>query len=201
MSIVSRSTMCWGDGLSMSRGIFMERFGRTLNASGGLFMDETDRHEIHAELDRLAEMAHLPTRDGTNHRWPMSCVLPGGLRRLLAKHLARFHERGFDADSDYFTMVDQTPQYTGVSQVIPTLLRKSCVWSFKRRRAMLASEHLRLMGISLPQGVDLPAAVLKAVAGNAMQYSALSAVVLHVLSSTVMAPARAKPGAATDDVA
>ena len=130
--------------------------------------------------------AHMPIRDGAGRRWPMRLVMGRGYKRLLENHHADLQRRGIDRDAALFATIDQMPKYASLSPAIPALLRRTAVWSFKHDRMMLATEHLAVQGIRLGSAAEeakLTATEMKILAGNAMNHSALAAVVLFVLSS------------------
>ena len=194
MVVTNASSLAWApspSGTTVGSARFNERnllclFARELRTTGSVFLEATPKAQVRLEVERLAAAAHMPTRDGTGRRWPMRLVLSGGMKRLLQKHRAHLQERGIAHDAELFATIDQNPNRSSLVPVIPALLRRSAVWSYKHDRLMLATEHLAVQGIRLGSAAEeakLTATEMKILAGNAMNHSALAAVVLFALSS------------------
>jgi len=116
----------------------------------------------------------------------MRLVLSSGLR-CLRKYRSHFEQNSIPFDSELFTTIEQAPGFGTIVPVIPALLQRSRVWSFKHGRLLLPQEHLAVQGISLSEEVIEEATLcdmqMKSLAGNAMNFWALAAVVMHTLAN------------------
>lgn len=182
MLVLNTRTVKWASGAGFDRNLFLARFGCALSASGSLLLEGTPKAVVREEIQEMAKDLAMPPHDGDGRRWPMRMVLSRGMRRQLQKHVAALDARGEAGDADKFTMLDQNPSHTQITSCVPALLQRSSVWSYRFGRLMLPAEHLAVMGIPsdvIPE--RWPKNLVKSLAGNAMHFSALSAVVLHAL--------------------
>lgn len=89
-------------------------------------------------------------------------------------------------------MLDQNPSHTQITKCVPALLQRSSVWYFRSGRLLVPAEHLAVMGIA-PEIIpdNWTRNMVKSLAGNAMHFTAVSAVILFGLMNVRRADAGA----------
>ena len=121
----------------------------------------------------LAAARGLPSERSSGDAWSCFLAMSKGNQDMVLKHEAALEAAGFSARAGILTNISQKPDYMGpfVSGVVPVLLRKSLLWSFKLRRLVLATEMLELQGYNIY--------------GNPDKRSPLSPFVSHLRDSTL----------------
>ena len=184
MVVINTKTVSWNDGAALDLNKLLGLLGRSVNMTGSVYLEDTQKAEIRAAIEKMAQDRHMPLRDGNRKRWPMSAVLPTGLKTLLSRHLESMKEKGVDTDSDVFTTIDQNPTRASWTEYIPALLQNSHVYSFKHKRLLLPQEHCKIMGLPWCKAFEeLSGGKVKSLTGNAMHAGALAAVVLYTLGN------------------
>jgi len=170
---------------AISKTSLMSAFGREPVGSGSDFLQKTLKSEVRAEIEMMAEKMHMSPRDGSGHRWPMKVVLSAAMQRSLAAHEVQLKKDGWDlTKDDVFTTICQQGSYAATSAMIPALLQRSKVWSWRHQRLLLPRERCNVMGIEwTPEIASIEPSKICSMTGNAMNLTAISSVIVYMLST------------------
>ena len=173
-------SFAWIPGQELNRRNFLCLFGRELKLRGSAFMEVSSKQEVRSHVEQLAARRHLPLRDGSGRRWSMWHMLSANEQRRLEGMRSAVQEKAAEVGhDDVFVYTCQNSAFNSVSVSVPALLRKSKVWSWGKKRLLLPQEHLRVMGVQLPPGLEITEGDTKSLAG-----AALTAVMLFTLGCT-----------------
>ena len=172
----------WKSGLEFTKQNFLKLFGRSVQCSASTYLEATPKDDVRAYKDELAKRKGYPLHDGLGHRWPMRMLIPLGEEDRLEKIYEHMQLKGMDTMDDYYVTMDQNPERMSLMKgMIPALLRKGQIWSFKHHRKLTPLEHCRAVGLEVDDVVcGLSERECKSIAGNAMHRGAIAAVLLFV---------------------
>jgi hypothetical protein len=136
------------------------------------------REEVEEVRSQLAAAKHLPEHS-SGRKWKFSTILPRSVKARLSdvtslkcEHVA---ESKLDPQIPIFGTICQNSSYATLSHMIPTLARKTMVWSFEHKRPMIGWEHLKSHGLAMEKPGKLQTylsglseAEKKGLAGNGM---------------------------------
>ena len=147
----------------------------------------------------LAQKRGFPATRRDGRPWHHRVMLSPGTARRLKNYEKLAQARGFYKKSSLLVNLSQNPGYADLHATIPTLLRRSQLWSMKRSRMMIPEEACEVMGMRLFNSADdgfespmkqailagkLNDRELRSMSGNAMHLSAIGSCLVFVLSAT-----------------
>mmetsp|Transcript_34568 Transcript_34568/g.112453 ORF Transcript_34568/g.112453 Transcript_34568/m.112453 type:complete len:530 (+) Transcript_34568:170-1759(+) len=188
MLILFSPSLRWNsNAAAISMTSLLSSFGRKPAGSGSDFLQKTPKSEVRAEIEAMAENMHMSSRDGSGNRWPMKIVLSRSMQRSLAAHDGQLKKGGWDLTKDgVFTTICQQGSYAATSAMIPALLQRSKVWSWRHQRLLLPRERRNVMGIEwTPEIASIEPSKICSMTGNAMNLTAISSVIVYMLSTCI----------------
>eukprot|EP00959_Pyramimonas_sp_CCMP1952_P019346 408996-Pyramimonas_sp.AAC.1 len=173
-------------------------FGRAVELDGNAFFcaGREDQQEVFRAMAKKRKFSEEST-------WDCDDVLDVGSWARLQGHIRVANEMGkTDRDVVIVDLKDNAEHITRCISIVPTLLRKSLVYSLSLKRVMIPLEHLLVQGIPVI-GDDFPHRCpfidlirakalshddVKSLAGNCMHIGVVGPLVLYVLAC--LEPAR-----------
>ena len=156
--------------------------------------------ELDAHVQQLALRRNLPARAANGRQWSCYLAMSKTRQHRVQEHEQVLRAAGFSDRSPVLTNIAQSAQHMGpvVSGYLPTLLRKSDIWSFRLRRLVTATELLEFQGYNLYGEPQLRSSLEHALqsvsctnktslAGNAMHIQCIGSVLLFTIACTVRA--------------
>ena len=173
-------------------------FGRRVMIVG----DDRLRAPEEAVNEHVAELAvarGFPPTRASGRPWSYYQVLSPSLQRCVKEHENYLVEvLGESKSAQFISNLNQSPGYDGpVDKIMPTLLKSSILWSFRKRRGALPLEHFEAQGYVIYEDGDdkfkcefidglsqLSGSKLRRFAGNGMHLRSVGTVFLFVLACT-----------------
>ena len=175
---------------------FSQLFSRDVVTDGGIYF-RAPESEILQYVEGLAAKRHLPPRTASGRPWKLRRVLAPCLKRSIERHREAIAAGlGGGEFPDVFVNLRQRPGHTPVAVLMPTLLRGSVTWSFRRNRPLMALEVMETLGYGMyaePSSArasfadavaDMTESQVRCLAGNGMHAAAVGSVLMFVLAGT-----------------
>ena len=149
-------------------------------------------------LSKLATQRNLPPFRSSGSGWSNFLVMTHAQQKSLGQHEDALRNAGLSSTAPVLTNLSQRAQHMGpvLSGYVPTLLRRSKIWSFRLRRMVLPEECIELQGYNLFGHAECRSPIQhamafvkdsakKSLAGNAMHVQSIGSVLIFVLACTV----------------
>ena len=181
---------------------FERLFSRVLKMKG------TDKFRapdvvVAEHLTAMAAKAGLPERRRNGQVWSSFEVLPQAAQKRLLGHEEALAQMGLPNDYTATANINQNASFMPPAlDIVPALLRGSCLWLFPQRRIELGLELMELQGYNIfdesssSASMDehvcqfstflktLPNAKLREMAGNAMHLRVMGTVLMFLMACT-----------------
>ena len=189
-------TMCWDTEVLVQghQTAFESFFARQIMIPGDDLLRASD-DAVANFIRSLAAKRNLPSRRSSNSEWSCYLAMGKSLQTSVQEHEQSLTSQGYAVQSAVLTNLSQRATYMGpvVSGHVPALLRKSMLWSFRRRRLMLPDECLEIQGYNMfGPGVrtclaeylqqHVSGSAKREMAGNAMHVAVVGCVLCYVLA-------------------
>ena len=177
---------------------FVRLFGRPVDLTGSAYF-RAPQHVVNRMVEELATRRGLPSKRRGGKEWSCYQVLDPGARARLHGYEKRVVAMGLPERNKYLANIEQHPAFfKGLTKLMPTLMRRSCVWSFQHRRLLTGEESLEVQGMNLFNddstfacpfrdlvlSGSFSTADLKAMSGNSMNVAVVGACMVFLLGCT-----------------
>ena len=196
--ILSRiSSVCWEPKIVETghQAVFHALFKRELLIHGDDKL-QAPIEDVQRMIENMAKQRHMSPSRQSGRPWSCWQVMSAAQKSSLQNHEEKLRDMGQEIDAPFVSNLAQTPSFAAPKgpEALPVLLRRSSLWSFRKRRLATPLEHMALQNhvvftaqedpwrCSFLQGIyNLSDAQIKAVAGNGMHMHAIGSALLFAL--------------------
>ena len=158
------------------------------------------QEQVAKDIRRRACDRGLPATQASGRPWSAWMACTPAQRKAIDSHEQALQREGLDDKGSYVTNTMQNPCFIGPQELVPALLRRTHLWSFKARRYALPFELLECQGYNvydediyksdiLAQLETRSDSCVKRLVGNAMHLRAVGTTLMFIFACTIPVPA------------
>ena len=198
MLLVRRGRLEWREEIERMghHAAFRGLFARSIQTRG-VDLARAPNEQVVNYKKLMCKQRGMPLQQQNGNEWSFFQCATGSVRNKVMEYEALASQTHPEMHPPLLCNARQHATFMTCTAMVPTLLRRSLLWSLSARRPLLPGEHLEVMGFNLfgpnpcrPAAalLALPEAQMKNVAGNGMHSAAVGCAILFLLSGVVVVP-------------